>query len=189
MNFRRIEHSDLKDILLLTDDAFGKDYLTIDHLSEYINDKNNFGYYLVDDTNFVGFISLKIISIGTLQNYFLADQKWLSTHFKTQNSIAIIEQVVISPQYRNKGFSNLLLHYVLSKIEEKCNSIVCVCWLKEELNLMKKLLIKNEFNLIKTIPHYWKTDSLRKQYNCVICGEPPCLCNAEIYEFKKLIKI
>lgn len=184
MNFRRIEHKDIDNIKTIIDVSFGKNYLTKEHINSYINNPNNQGYCLTQDDILIGFISLKLISKDNLYDYFLTEKDKLFGFFNTLKTFAVIEQVVIAPSYRKKGYSTFLLNNALVQLSKQADCFICICWIKNEPNLMQKLLLKNDFKLIKEIPNYWKNDSLKKNYQCVICGEPPCKCKAEIYKLK-----
>ncbi|MGE0560698.1 MAG: GNAT family N-acetyltransferase [Flavobacteriales bacterium] len=185
MLFRKTEHSDLTDIKKLVDEAFGLNYLSSQALSNHLSDPNCYSFCLSDNDIFVGFIFLTIFPLTSSNKYVLTEQEWFLTHFNDYKKIAIVEQIAIVNEYRGQKLSNQLLNKALGFIEKKCDVVISVCWLKGEITPMQKLLRKNNFNPLKTLTNYWQNDSLHKRYYCVICGNPPCKCSAEIYELKK----
>jgi len=189
MLFRLVKHNDINTIKKLIDDAFGLNYLTLNDITTYIEKKDCFGYCLIDQNKFVGFIFLKTYSSSNIKNFFLKEQEWFFNHIKNIERVSIIEQIALVAEYREKGLSNQLLNNALSKIEQHCDLVMSVCWLKAVTTPMQKLLQKNNFKSIKTIANYWQDDSLAKKYSCSICGVPPCNCSAEVYELKKPFKI
>ncbi len=188
MLFRLVKHNDISTIKKLIDDAFGLNYLTLNDITNYIEKKDCFGYCLIDQNKFVGFIFLKTYSSSNINNFFLKEQDWFLNHIENVEKVAIIEQIALVTEYRGKGLSNQLLNNSIFKIEPHCDLVMSVCWLKATTTPMQKLLQKNNFNAIKLIENYWETDSSLKKYTCVICGNPPCKCSAEVYELKKPFK-
>jgi hypothetical protein len=41
--------------------------------------------------------------------------------------------------------------------------------------------IFDEFEFRIELPNYWKEDSIKENFTCPVCGNPPCLCSAVIY--------
>lgn len=185
MLFKLVEHNDINNIKKLVDVAFGLNYLSLQTITNHINSKDCYSFCLSDNNVFVGFIFLKLHSATSINDCLLNEYEWFLTYFKGYKNIAIVEQIAIVNEYRGKKLSHQLLIKSLDFIEEKCDIVISVCWLKKELTPMARLLKRNNFYPIKTLSNYWKEDSLEKEYNCTICGSPPCKCSAEIYELKK----
>ena len=185
MLFRLVEHNDINNIKKLVDEAFGLNYLSLQAITNHITSKNCYSFCLFDNNIFVGFIFLKLHSTTSINNCLLKEREWFLSYFKDYKIIAIVERIAIVNEYRGKKLSNQLLNKALGFIQDKCAVVISVCWLKQELTPMAQLLKRNNFSPIKTVSNYWKEDSLEKEYNCAICGTPPCKCSAEIYELKK----
>ncbi len=183
MEIRRVKSHDLPKIKELSDHIFGKDYLMFDVLNEYLTKPLKRCYCLFQKNQLIGFCTVETIDGGCISSYFLQQTKFFS-HYFNHSTIAVIQQLVITPSQQGNGYANQLLKQVLTDINE-IDYYLCVCWDKLAPNPMKKLLINNQFESLKFISNYWFNESMHKKYHCATCGAPPCRCNAEVYLLKK----
>lgn len=184
MNVRLIQNKEVSLIKQLADESFGKDYITTIDILSHLNSTDKFGFCLFDKQEFIGFLFLKTYSNDTIQNYFLTQKDWFKNYFKSTKTIAVVTQIALTKKYRQQKLSTLLLHSSIEFFKSKCDTIISVCWVKEETNSMKFLLLNNGFKNIKTLSNYWSQDSIDKGYHCETCGLPPCQCGAEVFELK-----
>ena len=184
MNVRLMQNNEVSLIKKLADESFGKDYITTNDILSYLNSTHKFAFCLFDNQGFIGFLFLKTYSNDTIQNYFLTQKEWFTNYFKSTKEIAVVTQIALTKEHRLLGLSKLLFNSSIDFIKPKCNTIISICWVKEEMNNMKFLLLNNGFKTIKTLQNYWLQDSIEKGYQCEICGTPPCQCNAEVFELK-----
>lgn len=184
MEIRPIKLTDIDFIKKLADESFGVNYMTTNDILSHLNSTNKFAFCLVNKQEFIGFLFLKTYTNDTIQNYFLTQKEWFTNYFKSTKVIAVVTQIALTTAYRKQGLSKLLFHSSIDFIKPKCNTIISICWVKEETNNMKFLLQNHGFESIKTLSNYWLNDSIKKGYYCEICGTPPCQCNAEIFELK-----
>jgi hypothetical protein len=179
-----MQNNEVSLIKKLADESFGKDYITTNDILSYLNSTHKFAFCLFDNQEFIGFLFLKTYSNDTIQNYFLTQKEWFTNYFKSTKVIAVVTQIALTKEYRLQGLSQLLFNSSIDFIKPKCNTIISICWVKDETNNMKFLLQNHGFKNIKTLPNYWLQDSIEKGYQCEICGIPPCKCNAEVFELK-----
>ena len=62
---------------------------------------------------------------------------------------------------------------------------LCLGWTKNHTIPIEKALLNNHFFKETVIQNYWEADSLKKKYNCIVCGKPPCKCDATVYLMHK----
>jgi len=184
MDVRLMQNKEVSLIKKLADESFGKDYITIKSIISHLNSTNKFAFCLFDNQKFIGFLFLKTYSNDTIQNYFLTQKEWFTNYFKSTKVIAVVTQIALTKEHRLLGLSKLLFNSSIDFIKPKCNTIISICWVKDEMNNMKFLLLNNGFKNIKTLSNYWLQDSIEKGYQCEICGTPPCQCGAEVFELK-----
>ena len=184
MEIKPIKLTDVDFIKKLADESFGASYITTDHILSHLDSTDKFAFCLFDKQELIGFLFLKTYSNDTIQNYFLTQQEWFTNYFKSTKVIAVVTQIALTKEHRLLGLSKLLFNSSIDFIKPKCNTIISICWVKDETNNMKFLLLNNGFTNIKTLSNYWLQDSIEKGYQCEICGTPPCKCGAEVFELK-----
>ena len=97
----------------------------------------------------------------------------------------MIKQIVVNTKHQNKGYGSALISNSIKQLTNDVNAFLCLAWVKEGVIPIKKALIKNLFTQQKTIPNYWKENSVKENYNCTVCGNPLCMCNAAVFLLKK----
>ena len=182
-----IQKTHLKDIIQLSDQVFGKDFLDTAYISSHINSSKHMGYVLLSGKKEVmGYILVDLLSPCELSATVVNENTWFLNYFKPFNKIALIKQIVVSPVYQNKGLGSFLIDHIQNKLSDLANAYCCIVWKKEGDNSLKYILLKNKFKPEKITKNYWSNDSVDKNYNCAVCGSPPCKCCAEIYTKKGL---
>ena len=75
----------------------------------------------------------------------------------------------------------LKLVFTEERLKEISPYWLSVAWAPGKIVRSEKLF--RDFGLSPTqeIDNYWYDDSLRRNYVCAACGEPPCTCTAVLY--------
>jgi len=58
--------------------------------------------------------------------------------------------------------------------------VVSDAW-KSDTTHVGSILDRYAYIALKEVPQYWTTDSVNNQYQCAVCGAPPCECTGVIY--------
>lgn len=177
MKIEQANKNQLNQLLLIANSAFGDKFISKQELSTYINQPNQYLFVAIIDNEVVGFISAETCNKTELLNKVLQPIDLP----KNITNTGWIKQAAVNPNCFRKGIANKLLHSVTTALKNTCDTLFCISWKKGAVTPMSNLLLKNKFTSHKTIPNYWYNDSLTKQYNCDICGTPPCKCSAELY--------
>ena len=70
----------------------------------------------------------------------------------------------------------------LHLIEEKKVAIMLgFAWKSIEGVNAKRILERNGFRELMEIKKFWNDESLKENYSCPDCGNPPCVCSAIIF--------
>ncbi len=182
--------SHIQEIIHLSDIAFGQGYLSIEYLNKYINSSKKIGLVALSENNVViGFILAEFLTINDFLYVVLEEKEWLNDFFQNCKNITLIHQVAVAYPFQNNGIANKLMNQIQNQTSYSNDIICCFVWVKEDFNPLIKILLKNDFHLIKKINNYWLNDSIVKKYDCALCGSPPCKCSAEIFIKKKVFII
>jgi len=164
----------------IADSEFGEGYLRIE---DKLNSTGHFIKVIKSCNIVVGFCY-----------FFISDEKSSLTiiydedkRFESDLSkFGIIKSIAIDKDYRNKGLGIKLMQSCINDFElHFIKEIFCIAWKAGENTNLHHILTKLGFEKNKEILNYWKKDSLKKNYACPECGNPPCLCAAVIYRKNK----
>lgn len=180
-----MQHSDVLAVSSLADKTFGKGFLSVHFITSIIESKKYQTYCLKFNKKLIGFVIWEVAISSEISNLFHLETLFFNNYFKSSNTLAKLNQIAINKEYRKKGCGELLFKESIQQLPSEVGFLTSIYWIKDDANAMKKLLIKNGFESIKLIPNYWYKDSIKKKYQCVVCGQPPCKCNAEIFAIKK----
>lgn len=166
-------------ILGFARDAFGDGFLSAKSLETQINNESTYLVIAVDEKNeLLGFASAKVCNIEEFN-----DEVLHPVHLKDDiENVGWIKQVVVHQYHQRKNIGTQLVNYIENQLKNKSDVILCISWHKGDSTPMSLLLEKNNFYEITFIKNYWGFDSIIKQYNCIICGMPPCKCSAAVYK-------
>jgi len=181
MEFTALQKEHLKEVFELANNTLGNNYITSSYLKQYLNSKNYLGFVLLENNKVIAFISIVILSPSTLKKMVLKENDWFYKLAKNYPKIALQKQTIVNPKFTNQGIGTKLVKLSIKEVTPLTDIQLSTVWKKEGDLAMEKLLLKNDFRLIKTIQNYWYKDSLNNNYNCLICGTPPCKCATEVY--------
>jgi len=181
MRFIELKKNHFNQVLDISNRTLGNNYLTKEYLNQYLSSEMNLGYVIVKQEKVIGFTSITILTPTQLKDTVLKESKWFYEISKTHKNIALRKQTIVDPNSMNQGFGNKLVELSTKEVGKICDFQLSTVWKNEEAAIMGNLLIKNGFKLCKKIANYWSEDSSLKNYQCPICGNPPCKCVTEVY--------
>ncbi|MGB0882420.1 MAG: hypothetical protein ACPGSO_05665 [Vicingaceae bacterium] len=181
MDIKRIKREDFNQVLEISDTVLGENYITETYLNKFINSDHYLGYTLLKSDIVIGFTSLILLPVDEFKKAVLKEQNWFSKTVKGCKIIGLRKQTIIHPNYTGNGYGYQLFDYSVRDVESLCDVQISTVWKKENEQAMQRLLVKCGFNYAKTIPNYWREDSLDNNYSCGVCGLPPCKCATEVY--------
>lgn len=174
-----------KEIIAISNKVFGEGFLTNNQLHIYHKNKIKKGFVLLNQNQVIGFITIDFIAPEQLINSLLKDGKLIYDKLSNYTTIGFIKQVIIHPNHQQKGFGKQIIKNVLEQLNYKIDAWLCIAWMQEDVIPIENALLKNHFLKEILIKNYWKDNSVKNKYNCMICGTPPCQCNAVAYLLTK----
>lgn len=183
MKIRILPYSDLykREVLLISDKQIGKDFINEKYLGFFLNNPDAKGFVAVSDGNVVGFSFFLWCAKEEISKYIFTEKAWLNDVFRNTGLIGYRSLLAVKKEFQNKGVGSRIIDFSMQELKKKTNSIAGVVW-KNHLTFNHGThLQKHGLKSIRIVPFYWKEDSLKRNYECAVCGPPPCLCSAEIY--------
>ena len=177
---KSLQHKHLATAKSLLDKQFGTDYLSIEELHIFANPPH-LGLVALEGSKVIGVSLVKIGSVTILAEELLLEQNWFCSHFGKNKIIALRKHLAVDSHYQGKGIGKLLVIDGIKQLRPMVDYVISIVWKESAEHSLGKLLQKVGATPIRTIPDYWKEDSLTKQYDCPICGHPPCACSTIIY--------
>ncbi len=173
-----------KTILSISDLQFGKEFVDNKMLQAYIDEENKYGFVAKIDQEIAGFILLAKYGSDAFKSTLLHEHDWFASRYSKSTNMGVIHTIAVDASFANHGLGTLLTKKGIEILSKDVNQIISICWDQHEQTSYSKVLEKCGFQFAKAIPNYWFNDSLQKNYNCKLCGEPPCKCQALIYQLK-----
>jgi predicted N-acetyltransferase YhbS len=177
---KKIAPQHIPAIKLLLDQQFGKDYLSEEALLIFTQ-QPHFGLVALDGVEVIGVSLVKIGKTTTLVQELLSERNWFRDYFGRNKTIALRKHLAVNSNYQGKGIGKRLVTDGIKQLRPMVDYIISIVWKESAEHSLGKLLQKVGATPVKTSPNYWEEDSLIKQYDCPICGQPPCGCSTMIY--------
>ena len=183
-------------VLSVSDQEVGKNFIDQDYLNFFLNNLNAGGIVAIIHEEVVGFSFFQWCSVNELSKYIFTDKNWLTetVNIKKKDSpssvygehsrtilIGYRNLTAVKQDFQNKGVGSRLVDFSIKKLKKKSNIIVNVVWKAENKINLGNTLLRYGLKPVKTITDYWREDSIKRNYDCAVCGRPPCKCTAEIY--------
>ena len=176
-----LEENYIPEIILLSNNVFGKGFLTKDYIRKYIKRTDSIGYISTLNNNFTGYILINTYPLGKFFDEILKRKEWFLENLNGYNSISFIKQIAVLNEYQKQGIASDLINHALIESNKLSEITCCLAWKKNNEVALRKALIKNGFEYKVIINNYWSKDSIKKDYSCSSCGVPPCRCSTEVY--------
>jgi ribosomal protein S18 acetylase RimI-like enzyme len=154
-------------LLCISDECFGRGYLVAaDFLSG-----NGFCFGAFDAGELVGFALSYIVDKDDVFQLFEDKENVVVMHS--------LKTVAVLPSFQRRGMGDALFGASIIMAESMgCSLSFGYGWLYNGSIPSSRLFEKYGFQKGAEIPEFWFHDSLVKQYECAICGTPPCRCSA-----------
>ncbi len=182
MHLTTFDASQLLAAKQLLDLQFGVDYLTEQDLLLFTQGKHIGWVACSTEGELIGISLVKLGTAASLAAELLIEKDWFVSTFRDKEPIALRKHLAIAPQWQGKGIGKKLVQHGIEQLRQlNSSAIVSIVWKESAGKSLGKLLKNLGATPVRTIAGYWKSDSLEKQYDCPVCGLPPCSCSATIY--------
>lgn len=179
--FRKCHFSE---IIALSDEELGEDYLTQELLNDFNSNENAFVHVALNSSGkVIGFVLGLIASENEIQAFFKKAQLIQLLRLSlSAGRIGIVKTIAINNKYKGQGVGTALIKSCISILETKGISIICSLAWRSKKGINLEHILENEgFKILKELKKYWFEDSIQRNYICPECGQPPCKCSAVIY--------
>ncbi len=172
----------MPDVIQISNNQFGKDYVTKHYLKQIIKNKKQCPSKVAIDENnhvlgyYIGWI---------IKNEEIEDVLKLSPDiFNNAKEIGVLKTIAVSKKSQGLGVGSKLTKTFIKDLKKIGITTVCtVAWKSIKGINIEKLVTRLKFKPALEIPNYWKDYSEKTGYHCPICGIP-CRCHAVIYILK-----
>jgi ribosomal protein S18 acetylase RimI-like enzyme len=169
-------------ILALSDKQLGQDYLNIESLTKIFTHPNNYLSLAMDNNGtLAGFCLGYIIDSNRIEQEFKINLKDTPNIIKSTKKLAVLKTIAVSEKYQGLGIGSNLVKNCTEHFKRKDLGIICsIGWKSKNGTNIERILIGAGFEKLNEIPKFWNSDSIEKNYNCPVCGNP-CNCSAVIF--------
>lgn len=100
----------------------------------------------------------------------------------TDRPVGMIKSLAVRPDEMNRGIGSKLFEASLAWLGGRgVSQFYTEAWRDEEGGVrVEKIVLKNNFTKLIEKEDYWYKESLERDYQCSVCGQP-CRCNAVVY--------
>ena len=182
--FHELKSHHIPEVIQISNQVFGSNFISPNELKKYCGSTSKKAFIIVKKKLILGFITIEILSLKKLHQVILKENEWFINLCKP-HKIALIKQVVVVSSEQKKGFGSQLVKYAKEQTINDVDMFLCLGWTKNHTIPIEKALLNNHFFKETVIQNYWEADSLKKKYNCIVCGKPPCKCDATVYLMHK----
>lgn len=182
MNMKK---SDIPQIIEISDQELGKDYLNHNDIEQMIDSKEDYickVAYCSDESKIVGFCLGFIINPEKLQSLLKVESAKIPRFLRLSDKIGVIKTVAVEKNYQGYGIGKKLVEDCYNELVKRgVQSVFSIAWKNGEVINIGGILTLLGFKKYLEINRYWEKESLEKGYFCPVCGNPPCACSAVIY--------
>lgn len=172
-------------ILDISDEELGKDYINYDMLKKITTDADDYICKLAYNPNeakIVGFCLCMIIVPQDINNIIRIPEDKTPRALIYSERIGVIKTVAVDKKYQGYGIGREIVKDCFNELLQKqVQSMFSIAWKNNEKTNIHGILTGLGFKELIEIPKYWSEDSMKKEYICPVCGQPPCQCSAVIY--------
>ena len=185
-SIKKGKHKDVSNLIDMVNSSFGTDYILEEDIEDAKKNKNTDMILAYEKDNIVGMISYHIINEDRYEEFDIYNRlfKKHDVNPKYQayyNQTLVIDTLYVSPQKRKNGLGSCMTQKVIKEAKkQKLENIITIAWLNNTNDTSKGLFNRLGFKEICVEEDFWKEDSIEKDYECPICGNP-CRCAADFF--------
>lgn len=174
-----------REVASISEKEIGKNFISEEYLHYFLNNPVADGIVAMAANDVAGFSFFQWCAKDELSKYIFVDKSWLKEILKNADLTGYRNLTAVKKEFQGRGIGSKLVDSSIEKLKKRTDIIVNVVWKAPGGKNLGKALERHGLKRIKTIPGYWREDSLMRQYECAVCGLPPCCCTAEIYISEK----
>lgn len=175
-----LQNTHVESVLQIANEQFGEGFMAASELEQYIDSDTHFCHVVLYGATVVGFSLMQVGTLPEIARKMKGEADWFLQYFSTYSRLAYRSLTAVAAAFKGRGIANLLVKEGLAFLSHRAQVVVCDAW-KSSFTHIGKILERNGYQVIKEVPDYWHRESLQQQYQCAVCGTPPCRCTAVFY--------
>lgn len=175
-----LEKKHLSTVLAISQQQLGVGFLDPILLETYLKAADQFCHVVLHNDQVIGFSLMEISHRTIVAQKMKQAEQWFLDYFKDYDYIGYRSLTAVDRRFEGKGVASFLVKNGLQFLSQKVPVVVCDAW-KSANTHIGSILEKNACQPLKEVPHFWAMESIQHNYECSICGTPPCQCTAIIY--------
>lgn len=175
---KTISRKTLPRVLSIAEKQLGNAYIN----TEDLLNKKNVSVYASVKKEIAGFCIGKKIKIEIIYEDIPQLKNLGLKQLDAVENIGLVASVAIDPAYSQRGIGTKLISHCIKELENKgLNILLMTGWKSKKGIHIGSIAEKHGFEKLIEISDFWKEDSIKNQYFCQSCGNPPCKCTAVVY--------
>lgn len=176
-------------VLAIADARFGQGFLSRSALLPYLQSETHICQVALYEGQVVGFSLMEMGSPQAIAPRLKGESAWFLQYFNAYSRLAYRSLTAVAQAFEGRGIAHFLVSQGLAFLSDKVEAVICDAW-KSSYTHIGKVLERNGYRVLREVPLYWAAESVEQQYQCAVCGQPPCECTAVFYarffQFKPL---
>jgi len=172
-----------KEIVEIFSESLGFNYITRKEITNILNNKTDkilLAAFM--NHNMVGVRIIKILNQKEINDFNQVIKPQKLPHHK----IGMLVSSAVRKCFRQQGIGTSMIYEGIKELKKMgCSVYVATAWDSGQQKSSTALLEKFNFKKIKVLKNYWKEKSIVQNFECPVCGKPPCTCTAVFYMLDK----
>ena len=177
----RLTQSHFSELISIANNSLGEGYITLSELKSYIEHDSKDCLIAKTNGKISGFQLMKRCRLNDLNVLTHSQKNWFRSRYKNYSSFGVLKTLVVLPENQKQGIGTMLTRKSLKILQGSSKKIISICWENEGITPVLALLQNCGMKQVHKFDSFWAKDSLAKKYRCIVCGAPPCKCNAFVY--------
>lgn len=183
---RLVEQKDVNNVYAISNEQLGQDYIKKQALEEMLNSDQVVILVFEQNNELLGFLLYEIIDKNRLKHELKIINANLEKIIKTENNFGFLNIVAVSEKAKGKGVGSALNFEIVKIMEQKgIKFSFSLAWKDKEKINIGNILLRVGYIELYEIENYYYEDSIKRNYTCPTCGNPPCKCSAIVYIHEK----
>ncbi len=161
-----------RSILAEAERSFGASFLTAPQLRSYLVDPDKRMIYIGNEWNFHALSLLTVHEKG---------DKAIPTELKAAKKVGQRKITLVHPDRIGLGLARVVVEKGEEWFEKMKVPSFSLHWENASNGALAMLLESHNYEALGLVSQAWQEESLKRQFSCVVCRNPPCNCDATLY--------
>lgn len=185
MRIQELKLSEISEAKLISDSELGNDFISSAQFENYIHSPLSTIIGASIESKLIGFLIAYQVDHTFLKSHFNQTQfSYFKNIIHSQEKYILLKTIAIHPSFQNQKIGTNILTCYLNELksQKKYSKLFAIAWKVENKVKIGKIFDELNFNPLKHINDFWYQESVELNYQCILCGNPPCKCHALLYE-------